>query len=447
MSIEKTILDVMKSFRQFFKKVQGLLLMTKYKSTKGVTSITIDEAIINGLAPDGGLYVPDNFPKMDIKPFYQINELSLFAERLLSPFFNDSAINITGEFCKEVFNFAMPLNNLCENHYVLELFHGPTLSFKDFGARFFAQCLEVLSKKNPHTVLVATSGDTGSAVACALFNKVNIEGVILFPQGKISQRQQQQITCWGTNIKAIAVKGAFDDCQRLVKSAFNDSWWQENRRLTTANSINIARLLPQILFYAYSSIKLNLHHDKLINFIVPSGNLGNVTACFWAKALGFPIGNILIANNANDVLSDYLKTGVYSPKESVSTLANAMDVGNPSNLERLCALFDTFESFKNNIKAQSIFDKTIKTAIVNCYNQYDYLLCPHTATAFSVLEKIEDDLPWVIVATAHPSKFETIIEPLLNINLPIPKNLSKMLAMDAHFQTIHASDESLKRAL
>ncbi len=401
-------------------------MKSKMISTRGGDVASIDEAILLGLARDGGLFVPETFPSYSIDDFFDLNNPADFAQKLIAPFFSNSSLIIDKAFCNDVFSFPLTLKYLDNKSYILELFHGPTLSFKDFGARFFAQCLQKLMRGKKTKVIVATSGDTGSAVASALFGRERISGVVLFPKGKISQRQEAQITCWGGNIHAMAVNGTFDQCQQLVKKAFVKGLTEDDV-LTTANSINIARLLPQILFYAYSSIQLTKHHDELINYIVPCGNLGNVTACYWAKKLGFPIGKILSANNENSVLSEYLKTGIYQPKSSINTLANAMDVGDPSNLERLRYLFPSFVEFKKNMDVVSVHDNEIRDAILSCYKTHDYLICPHTATAYHRLEGVDKNQPWVITSTAHPAKFEEIIEPLLKIKIPIPEQLSKLL--------------------
>lgn len=413
-------------------------------STRGHEVVSIDQAIIAGLAPDGGLYVPQQFPHYVMDSFYKYSNLAEFAYPVLTPFFSGSAIEFNQQFCDEVFSFPLTLKPLASNRYVLELFHGPTLSFKDFGARFFVQCLQALLKGQQTKVLVATSGDTGSAVASALSGKKDIEGIVLFPKDKISLRQQAQITCWEDNIHALAVKGTFDDCQKLVKGAFTLG---SNEHLTTANSINIARLLPQLLFYAYSSIQLTRTEQALINFIVPSGNLGNVTACYWAKQMGFPIGEIRIATNANHVVSDFLNTGTYQPRQSVNTLANAMDVGNPSNLERVRHLFPEMNQLKHQLNVESVNDGQIKAAIKQCYQKYDYLICPHTATAYHRLALIDDEKPWVMAATAHPAKFEEVIEPLLDLHIAIPEQLKVLLAKPQRFQTIEPDDQSLSGLL
>lgn len=415
------------------------------QSTRGKDIASIDTAIRLGLARDGGLFIPEKFPQLSIQDFYEFDKVADFAAFLLAPFFTQSILKIDPKFCQDVFSFPLPVKQLSNKHYILELFHGPTLSFKDFGARFFAQCLEGLLKGRQTQVLVATSGDTGSAVACALHHRKGIEGIILFPKDNISTRQQAQITCWGYNIKALAVNGSFDQCQQLVKMAFSKETHPGS--LTTANSINIARLLPQIVFYAYSSVQVFKHHQQEVNFIVPSGNLGNVTACYWAKALGFPIEQILIANNANRVLSDYLASGLYQARPCIKTLANAMDVGDPSNLERLIAFFRDFNTLQQQLDVRSVDDAQIRTAILDCYQKYNYILCPHTATAYHRLQEVHSDKPWVIASTAHPAKFNELIEPLLHIKIPIPEQLQNMLKRQHQFLPIEAEFKLLQAYL
>ncbi len=415
------------------------------QSTRGQDIASIDEAIRLGLARDGGLFVPTHFPNLSIKKFYEYGSFKEFCKQLMAPFFTHSQIDINDEFTQKVFNFPLPLHSLGKQSYALELFHGPTLSFKDLGAQFFSECLSILSAGQKTKVLVATSGDTGGAIAQALHGKNPIEGIILFPKDKITASQQAQITCWGDNIRALAVNGSFDQCQSLVKESFSKQ--NVGEALTTANSINIARLLPQMIFYAYSSIRIAIMNNCSVNYIVPSGNLGNVTACYWAKYLGFPIQRILIANNANHVLSDFLKRGFFKAKPSISTLANAMDVGDPSNLERLLSLFTSFEDCKKHMDVESVNDQQIKNAIISCFKQYHYLICPHTATAFHRLSTMDLTGAWVIVATAHPAKFTEVIEPLINTTVQIPASLKNMLSQKQHYSIIEPNYQSLSHYL
>lgn len=387
---------------------------------------SLAEAIRLGMPEDGGLYVPEYLPKINLASLPSLSSYSEFAALVLADFFKgDELADQLATLCKNAFNFPVPVEKITDNTFMLELFHGPTLSFKDVGARFLAECFNVLSQKKKITILVATSGDTGSAVAAAFYKK-DVNVIIFYPAGKISPRQEQQITCWDENILALSVEGNFDDCQRLVKSAFNDAWWQARFNLSTANSINIGRLLPQITYYAYSSLNFFQEYQAEAGFIVPSGNFGNVTAAYWAKLMGFPIREIVIATNANRVISDYLESAKYQARSSVETLANAMDVGNPSNFERLNYLFDTFESFKENVHAVSVTDKEIEQTIKIFYSQHQKIICPHTATACFVRQQLSDK-PWIIVATADPCKFETIIEPLLQQKIEVSPQLNAML--------------------
>ncbi|HAT1820820.1 TPA: threonine synthase [Legionella pneumophila] len=413
----------------------------KMRSTRGQCVSTIDEAILSGIAADGGLFVPDRFPNLTIKKFYEYGNLIDFSVNLLSPFFSDSNIDVNNAFFQKFLTFSLPLHHLFKKNYVLELFHGPTLSCKDLGTQFFSECLLRLIQDKNAKVLVATSGDTGAALAHALRGKKELKGIILFPKDKISFRQQMQITCWGDNIRALAVNGSFDQCQQLVKLAFAKSEYKGI--LTTANSMNIARLLPQVIFYAFTSIQLALRHNYPVNFIVPGGNLGNVTACYWAKMLGFPIDQILIANNINSALSEFLLTGVNQSKSVIKTLATAMDVGEPSNFERLFILFNSYSECKKQMNAESVNDEQIKQAIMNCYNEYHYIICPHTATAYHRLSAINQDKPWVIVAPAHPAKFEEVLEPLLKKEIPAPKQLKILLDRKQHYSIIEPNYQSL----
>jgi threonine synthase len=284
--------------------------------------------------------------------------------------------------------------------------------------------LEVLGEKI--TIMVATSGDTGSAVAGAFYHKKNINVIILYPKGKISKRQEHQITCWGDNVVALAVEGTFDDCQRLVKAAFLDPWWQTHFHVSSANSINIGRLLPQMTYFAYHSFQFYQKHRAMPGFIIPTGNLGHATAAFWAKLMGFPIREIVLATNANQPIADYLKTGEFKPRPSIATLANAMDVGNPSNFERLTYLYPNWEVFKKQVKVVSSSDADIKKVIIEMYQEHGRIICPHTATALFARHQFADQ-PWIMVATADPCKFEEVIEPLIGQSVPVPTPMVAML--------------------
>ncbi len=407
-------------------------------------SYSLKSAIQKGLAEDGGLFVPEYFPKMNASEFS--GDFVHLSEKILSLFSNEFEKNKLALLCKNAFNFELPLKSLNNNTFLLELFHGPTSSFKDFGARFLSEYLNAISENEKSTILVATSGDTGSAVASAFYGKPNINVIVLYPKGQISARQEHQITCWGTNILALAVEGNFDDCQALVKSAFQDPWWKEHTRLSSANSINIGRLLPQIIYYAYSSIQFLEHYRTKPGFVIPSGNLGNATAAYWAKAMGFPIREIALSSNANKVLPDYLQTGKYTPRPSLATLANAMDVGNPSNFERLHNLFPSKEIFNKNVRAQSISDEDIQKTIKNVYSKFKTIICPHTATAFFARENLSDE-PWIVVATADPCKFENIIEPIIEEKVPVAPQLQALLEQPSKVKDVAASLDEIRQLM
>ena len=401
----------------------------KFISTKGDTkAVSISSALQNGLAEDGGLYVPESFPLFDWQALDSAMRYPDFATKLLAPFFKGDALESQlSTICHDSFSFSLPLVNVDQKTSVLELFHGATLSFKDFGARFLANALSHIKTDKKFTIMVATSGDTGSAVAAAFHQKKNINVMVLFPKGKISMRQQKQITCWQDNVCAVEVDGTFDDCQALVKGAFANKWWQSNTYLNTSNSINIGRLLPQTTYYAYIAWQYFLKHDKKANFIVPSGNIGNVCACFWAKKMGLPIGDIVIAQNENNVIGQFLAHKALPDKASIETLANAMDVGKPSNFERLYALFPDFDVFAREVKAFKADDSDIKKMIAKVKNDHDMLICPHTATAFFASQSLPEDTHYIVVATAHPAKFEEVIEPIVQEKIKVPEHLTNLL--------------------
>lgn len=408
---------------------------------------TLSQAMSMGLAEDGGLFVPEYFPKVNLDEFTVNLTYSDFAKKVLQLFFqHDLLSKKIIDICTNVFKFSVPLEKLNDNTFILELFHGPTLSFKDFGARFLAECLNALSVDHKTTIMVATSGDTGSAVASAFYQKNNCNVIILYPANKISERQKHQITCWDKNILALEVDGTFDDCQDLVKSAFKNTWWQQHLHLSSANSINIGRLLPQIVYYAYSSMQCYHRYHKFPGFIVPTGNLGNATAAYWAKFMGFPIREIVLSINANQVILDYLKTGKYVPRHSISTLANAMDVGNPSNFERLQYLFKTYDIFKNNVKVISATDDDIRQTIKYIYENYKRIICPHTATACFARQQLSEQ-PWIIVATADPAKFENVIEPIIQEKVPMPFQLKELLNKSTHLIKIHNNLKDIQKVI
>ncbi len=423
-------------------------------STRGGDCAPIAEALQRGLARDGGLYVPEQLPQFTVADFDGAVSLPAVATRLLRPFFAQSPLaDDIGAICAEAFNFPVPLVALNESgSHVLELFHGPTAAFKDIGARFLAECLSRL--RDPMapdvTVLAATSGDTGSAVAAAFHLRPGFRAAILFPDGRVSPRQAHLLSCFGDNIASHAVQGAFDDCQSMVKAAFADADLQQQCPLTSANSISLGRLLPQAAYYACCAL---LHWRALgerLNFVIPTGNLGNGLAALYARRMGLPIGDIVFATNANRVLPDFLATGNYEPKASIATIANAMDVGAPSNLERLRALFADHADLIAQVSAVAVGDEQIRERIRSFYVDQAMAICPHTAIAGEVLAQIRargDARAWCIVATAHPAKFESVVEPLIGRTLELPASMQDWLARPALASVLAATPAALRDSL
>ncbi len=422
--------------------------LMKYFSTRGnVEPVRFSEALNQGLASDGGLFIPESIPVFESSNFKSTLKVSELAQILMKPWLEKDVLQERlPEICEEAFNFPVPLHFLDHHTALLELFHGPTAAFKDFGARFLAGAVSKLPSSHRRTVLVATSGDTGGAVAAAFFGKPAFDVVILYPKGKVSARQEKQLTSWGQNVKAIAVRGDFDDCQRLVKEGFADQRWKNEKGLFSANSINIGRLLPQCVYYAYSSLKFYQQRGIAPGVIVPTGNLGNAMAALWAKKMGFPIGKVVLATNANRPISEFLKTGVWKPHPTVSTLANAMDVGNPSNIERLIHLYPQHKDLVRDVDSLSVSDKEISETIRNGVKRWGQVFCPHTATAVFKREKLGSG-NWIVVATAHPAKFDTIVEPLIGRPVEIPPALQEILSRPSHFKEIAPTLDELKLIL
>ena len=411
-----------------------------YVSTRGAAPpATLSEAIARGLAADGGLYVPNRLPTVDLAALKPLSGLPALARTALQGFFaGDRLQPMLGEIADAALDLPAPTTPVAgcpQPLFVLELFHGPTAAFKDFGARFLAESLQRLEKPaaSPLTILVATSGDTGGAVAAAFHGRPWVRVVILYPQGLVSPRQEQQLTCWGGNVASLRVDGTFDDCQRLVKEAFVDVSLNQRHRFSSANSINIGRLLPQMVYYVASSLEIERRTGRRANFIIPAGNLGNAFAAVWARAIGLPIDRIVLAHNANRAVPDYLRTGEWRPRASVPTLASAMDVGNPSNMERLRALYPTLPALRGQLDADSVDDAAIRARIGEDYRRYGREWCPHTATAAEVYSRLPEkeraDRPWVLVATAHPAKFNEIVEPLLGKAIDVPESLAMLLRL------------------
>ncbi len=403
----------------------------QFVSTRGkAPPATLSDAIAAGLAPDGGLYVPESLPKLALADFDGAFTLSQIATALLKPFFAGDALEPElAAICAEAFDFPVPMRDLGDGRFLLELFHGPTAAFKDFGARFLAACVKRLRAKAAQdlTIIVATSGDTGAAVGGAFHAVPKVRVVILYPDGRVSPRQAHQLGAFGDNVRALRVAGSFDDCQALVKRALNDADLQSQVPLSSANSISLGRLLPQASYYAKAALDHFRAHGEKLNFAIPTGNLGNAMACILAREMGLPIGEVLLATNANDVLPKFFDGGAYEPCASVATLANAMDVGAPSNFERLRWLYPDDATLRKAFRAVSVGDEAIRETIQNVWDAHLFAICPHTATAVQVLDQRKPQGAWAIAATAHPAKFESIVEPLVGAVVAPPKALAELL--------------------
>ena len=414
---------------------------------------TLSQAIAAGLAPDGGLYVPEHMPAA--RQLQHGRTLADTATELITPFFEGDALAAElPAICGEAFDFPAPLLPLATpNDQVLELFHGPTAAFKDFGARFLAACLTRLHRQSdrPLTILVATSGDTGAAVAAAFHRQPGLRVVVLYPDGRVSPRQAHQLGCFGDNITALRVEGSFDDCQALVKRALNDKALQAQVPMSSANSISLGRLLPQMSYYAEAALRHHADTGKELNFVIPTGNLGNAMAAILARALGVPLGRIVLATNANKVLPDYFAGGEYTPTASVPTIANAMDVGAPSNFERLRWFFRADDTaLRAAFSSASVSDDAIRAVIQRRYEHFGEIFCPHTATAVSVLEGLRTaGVPgyWAVAATAHPAKFESIVEPLIGRALEVPPALAQLLERPAQASSMPPDYDALRSHL
>lgn len=419
----------------------------KFVSTRGnAPAVSASEAILQGLAPDGGLYVPTYFPQLEMRILANTSSYGELAYEVLAPFFEGDVLEgELAEICMEAFDFPLPIHWHNAKEAVLELYWGPTAAFKDFGARFLAIAMQRLLQKRDQklTILVATSGDTGGAVAAAFHQRAGIGVKVLYPQGKVSQRQEKQLTCWGDNIEAYSVDGVFDDCQKMVKEAFMDSSLVEEWGLSSANSINLGRLLPQVVYAFYTALEVFHQTGAVPTLIVPSGNVGNSCGTYWAKEMGAPIKQIVLALNANRSVLDYIENGQFEKRNSIATLANAMDVGNPSNMERLMHLYNGWEAFKNEVSAYSVSDELILETIAKVWHEKNYVICPHTATGEYVRGQLTEEGPTVVYATAHPAKFETIVEPIVGHSIPIPPQLALLLDKESHVKNIGVNYKEL----
>ena len=411
----------------------------KYYSTNKINrEVTLKEAVIKGLAADNGLFMPERINKFEPSFFENIHNLSfqeIAFEVALKFFGDDIKASTLKTIVYDTLQFDCPLVKVTNNIYSLELFHGPTLAFKDIGARFMARLLShfMINREKQINVLVATSGDTGSAVANGFLDVEGIHVYVLYPKGKVSKIQESQFTTLERNITALEIEGTFDDCQHLVKSAFLDKDLNEKLVLTSANSINVARFLPQSFYYFYAYAQLQrqgLLNDKSLVFSVPSGNLGNITAGLFAYEMGLPIHHFIAANNANSVVFDYLKDGEYTPRPSIETIANAMDVGAPSNFARILDLYNhSHAEISQILKSYTYSDEQIRETIKRVYDQYDYLCDPHGACGFKSLEEsLDEDQVGVFLETAHPAKFLETVEKIVGKgNVELPEKLSDFM--------------------
>lgn len=424
----------------------------RYLSTRGDAPATgLSQAIAAGLAPDGGLYVPEQLPRLDPASFDPQGTLADTAATLLAPFFaGDPLAAELPAICAEALDFPVPLRALPAHPHtaVLELFHGPTAAFKDVGARFLAACLRRLPRADsrPLTILVATSGDTGAAVGAAFHRQPNVRVVILYPDGLVSPRQAHQLGSFGDNVQALRVAGRFDDCQRMVKAALNDAALQDAVPMSSANSISLGRLLPQMSYYAHAALGHWRAHGEPLHFVVPTGNLGNALACLWVRQMGLPVGELQLACNANPTLPEFFAGADYAPREAVATLANAMDVGAPSNFERLRWTLGDDTALRRTLTAASVGDAAIRRAITLHAREHGEVFCPHTATAMHVLDALReqgDVRDWAVVATAHPAKFESVVEPLTGQAVAVPPALAAMLQRSASAAPLAATAAAL----
>ena len=426
--------------------------MKYYSTNKQSAPVDFKEATIKGLAPDKGLYFPETIPQLDLA---FINECEKYtnaeiAYRVISPYIgNVIPAEKLMQIAHESINFEIPLVKITNNISSLELYHGPTLAFKDVGARFMSRCLGYFAKeKNERViVLVATSGDTGGAVANGFYDVDGVEVVILYPSGKVSSVQEKQLTTLGKNIHALEVEGNFDDCQRMVKDAFADEDLNKQLFLTSANSINVARWLPQQFYYFFAWKQWKDKNDPPV-ISVPSGNFGNICAGLLAYRSGLPVMHFIAACNANDVVPEYFKTGNYTPKKAVATISNAMDVGDPSNFVRILEMFkhDPGE-LKRLVSSYTVNDDETKAVMKHVFEQEKYLLDPHGAVAWLALEKYQamnNDLKGIFIETAHPVKFYDVVEPVIQQQVPIPASVQIQLDKEKKSTKIAADSNLVK---
>lgn len=428
--------------------------MQYFSLNKKAPLSSFKNAVVKGLAPDKGLYFPESVSPLPGSFFDTIKELSN-AEIAFEAIKQFVLPEISEEDLKKIIDgtlsFDFPIIGLNDSISVLELFHGPTMAFKDVGARFMARCLGHFNQNNSETitVLVATSGDTGGAVANGFLGVEGVNVVILYPSGKVSEIQEKQLTTLGQNITALEVDGVFDDCQDMVKRAFLDEDLTTKMKLTSANSINVARWLPQLFYFLFAYKELKNTYDRLV-FSVPSGNFGNICAGMMAQQLGLPVDHFIAANNANKVVTDYLATNAYQPKPSVQTISNAMDVGDPSNFVRIQEIYNNdYKLLRQNLSSFSFSDHATKAAMLEVYNNYNYIADPHGAVGYLGAKEYLQAHPEthvVFLETAHPSKFIDVVEETLAIKVQLPQQIQSVMGKDKVAKSI-SSYEDLKQFL
>jgi threonine synthase len=409
--------------------------MNYYSLNRKAPDTNFENAVIKGLAPDRGLYFP-----MEIKPlhtsFFKDIDSKSYPEiafetikQFVSPEIPEAVLKTIVE---ETLSFDFPVVKLDDHISTLELFHGPTMAFKDVGARFMARCLEYFNQDNTNevTVLVATSGDTGGAVANGFLGVKGVNVVILYPSGKVSDIQEKQLTTLGQNITALEVDGVFDDCQDMVKKAFLDTALTSKMQLTSANSINVARWLPQLFYFMFAYKQLHNQHDEIV-FSIPSGNFGNICAGMVAQQLGLPVQHFIASNNANNVVTEYLETEHYNPKQSVATISNAMDVGNPSNFIRIQEIYNNdFDRLKENLSSFSYTDDDTRAALLEVYKRYNYIADPHGAIGYLGCKdylKTNTNAHCVFLETAHPTKFLDVVEDVIQTKVALPPQIEAVM--------------------
>jgi threonine synthase len=431
----------------------------RYVTTRGVApATTLEWALFDGLAPDGSLYVPETIDRWTADELRELpgRSLSAIGTRVLRPYTESELDDSTlAAIVGEALNFPIPLREIEPGLHALELFHGPTLAFKDIGARVMARLISALHDQSaPTSVLVATSGDTGSAVAHAFYGVPHTRVIVLYPDGRVSPQQQAQMVMFNeepsTNVRAYAVAGNFDDCQRLVKAASVDPEVLDRVRVTSANSINIGRLLPQMVYYFHAVAQLGARGLDGVVVSTPSGNFGNLTAGLMAKRAGLPIARFVAATNANDVVPAYLTTGHFEPRASLQTIANAMDVGHPSNFDRMAWMYGSVEAMRADIIGSCHIDDEVRSTIRRVYETRGYLLDPHSAIGYLGLKDAglqRASAPGIFLATAHPAKFHEVVESIVGRTIDKPTALTEALARPQHVIHIEATLDAVKERL